>query len=146
MISAAAGGVGSLAVQIAKLLGAGTVIGLASTEDKRAKVKELGADAAIDYTQDGWAGAGQGRHGRQRRGHLSGCQRATTQDGGLKPLAKGGHWVVYGAQSASETGLSGAALQGMIFGGQTLRGWTRSTRPPLRPSPQTLKQLIAWNA
>ena len=51
LISAAAGGVGSLAIQVAKLLGAGTVIGLASTDAKRAKVKELGADFAVDYTQ-----------------------------------------------------------------------------------------------
>jgi NADPH:quinone reductase len=48
VVHAAAGGVGSLAVQLAKRLGAGRVIGLASSEDKRELVRELGADAAAD--------------------------------------------------------------------------------------------------
>jgi len=54
-VEAAAGGVGSLAVQLAKLYGAGLVIGGASTEDKRAMARRLGADAAVDYTQKGWS-------------------------------------------------------------------------------------------
>jgi NADPH:quinone reductase len=49
-IAAAAGGTGSLAVQLAKRIGAGRVIGLASTEEKRQLVLELGADAAVDST------------------------------------------------------------------------------------------------
>ena len=48
VIHAAAGGTGSLAVQLAKRLGAGRVIALASSEEKRALTLELGADAAID--------------------------------------------------------------------------------------------------
>jgi NADPH2:quinone reductase len=55
LVPAAAGGVGSMAVQLAKLYGAGIVVGLASTPAKRAVVSELGADAVVDYTQDGWA-------------------------------------------------------------------------------------------
>lgn len=55
LILAAAGGLGSLAVQIAKILGAGQVIGAASTAEKRDLVMEIGADAAIDYTQPNWS-------------------------------------------------------------------------------------------
>lgn len=47
LIPAAAGGVGSYAVQIAKLLGAGTVIGTGSTPEKREIALALGADYAI---------------------------------------------------------------------------------------------------
>lgn len=54
-IQGAAGGVGSFAVQIAKVLGAGKIIGGVSSESKRQKVLELGADVCIDYTQAGWA-------------------------------------------------------------------------------------------
>src|SRR5829696_1856952 len=43
VIHAAAGGVGTLAVQLARLLGAGTVIATASTPEKRALALELGA-------------------------------------------------------------------------------------------------------
>jgi len=54
LVQAAAGGVGSYAVQLAKLLGAGRVIGLASTPEKRKAALMLGADHALDYTRDGW--------------------------------------------------------------------------------------------
>jgi NADPH2:quinone reductase len=53
LITAAAGGVGSCAVQIAKLLGA-TVIAAASSPDKRSLAQDLGADILIDYTQADW--------------------------------------------------------------------------------------------
>jgi NADPH2:quinone reductase len=48
VVHAAAGGVGSIAVQLAKAWGAGRVIATASTPDKRKLAEELGADAAID--------------------------------------------------------------------------------------------------
>ncbi|MGH2840739.1 MAG: quinone oxidoreductase family protein [Solirubrobacteraceae bacterium] len=48
VVHAAAGGVGSLAVQLGKPMGAGRVIATASTEAKRALALELGADVAID--------------------------------------------------------------------------------------------------
>jgi NADPH2:quinone reductase len=53
VVHAAAGGVGSLAVQLGKPLGAGRVIATASTEEKRALALELGADAAIDAAPEG---------------------------------------------------------------------------------------------
>lgn len=53
VIHAAAGGVGSLAVQLGKPLGAGRVIATASTEEKRALALELGADAATDASAEG---------------------------------------------------------------------------------------------
>jgi NADPH:quinone reductase len=48
VVHAAAGGVGTIAVQLAKHWGAGRVIGVASTVDKRELVTELGADAVVD--------------------------------------------------------------------------------------------------
>ena len=48
VVISGAGGVGSLAVQLAKPFGAGRVIATASTDEKRAKAIELGADAAVD--------------------------------------------------------------------------------------------------
>jgi len=48
LVVSGAGGVGSLAVQLAKPLGAGRVIATASSEEKRALCLALGADAAID--------------------------------------------------------------------------------------------------
>lgn len=54
LVQAAAGGVGTLAVQLARLMGAGKIIGTASNEQKLELVRSLGADAAINYTQDDW--------------------------------------------------------------------------------------------
>src|SRR4051795_1830046 len=53
VIIAAAGGVGSLAVQLGHAMGAGRVIATASSEEKRALALELGADAAIDAAPEG---------------------------------------------------------------------------------------------
>src|SRR5687767_13263056 len=52
VVISGAGGVGSLAVQLAKPLGAGRVIATASTEEKRALAVSLGADAAVDPAAD----------------------------------------------------------------------------------------------
>jgi NADPH:quinone reductase len=53
VVHAAAGGVGSLAVQLGHPLGAGRVVATASSDDKRALALELGADAAIDPDPQG---------------------------------------------------------------------------------------------
>ena len=53
LVHAAAGGVGSAAVQIALAAGC-RVIATAGTEAKRAICLELGAERAIDYTAEGW--------------------------------------------------------------------------------------------
>jgi NADPH2:quinone reductase len=52
-VVAAAGGVGSLAVQLGKPMGAGRVIAIASTQAKRDLTLELGADAAVDADPEG---------------------------------------------------------------------------------------------
>ncbi len=53
VVSGAAGAVGSVAGQIARLSGAGRVVGIAGTTEKCAwLVDELGFDAAIDYRRD----------------------------------------------------------------------------------------------
>jgi NADPH2:quinone reductase len=54
LIHAAAGGVGTLAIQIAKQMGAGKIIGTASNADKCALIRELGAEA-VNYTEADWA-------------------------------------------------------------------------------------------
>jgi len=51
VIHAAAGGVGTIAIQLAKMWGA-KVIAVASSESKRALAKSLGADVVIDADQD----------------------------------------------------------------------------------------------
>lgn len=54
LVHAAAGGVGSIAIQLAKKFGAKQVIATASTEEKRELASTLGADVTIDYTKPSW--------------------------------------------------------------------------------------------
>src|SRR5581483_4889354 len=55
MIQGASSGVGLMALQIAKLLGAGTVIGTSTNPERRARLKEFGADVAIDTKAADWS-------------------------------------------------------------------------------------------
>src|SRR6476619_702251 len=52
VVHAAAGGVGTLAVQLAKRFGAGRVIGVASSPEKRALAERLGADATVGSAEE----------------------------------------------------------------------------------------------
>lgn len=54
LVEAAAGGVGSLLVQLTRAAGA-RVVAAAGGERKLALARELGADATVDYRVDGWA-------------------------------------------------------------------------------------------
>jgi NADPH2:quinone reductase len=53
LVEAAAGGVGSLITQLAKAAGARVVAAVGGAR-KAAVATELGADVAVDYTDDGW--------------------------------------------------------------------------------------------
>lgn len=53
LVTAAAGGLGTLLVQLAKGVGA-TVVGAAGGAEKTARVLAAGADRAVDYTKPGW--------------------------------------------------------------------------------------------
>jgi NADPH2:quinone reductase len=55
LIQGASSGVGLMALQIAKFLGASMVIGSSTNAARRAKLKDWGADLAIDTSNPGWA-------------------------------------------------------------------------------------------
>ncbi|HEV3088715.1 MAG TPA: zinc-binding dehydrogenase [Candidatus Elarobacter sp.] len=57
LVHAAAGGVGSTAVQIARALGAGTIFATVGSEAKRAVARDAGADVVIDYQSEDFARA-----------------------------------------------------------------------------------------
>lgn len=54
LIQGASGGVGTLAIQVARSMGAGVLIGTASSDEKLQLIRKLGADHAVDYTRDDW--------------------------------------------------------------------------------------------
>jgi NADPH2:quinone reductase len=102
LVEAAAGGLGSLLVQLAVAAGA-TVIGAASSERKLAVSKELGAAVAVDYTEPGWADALTGKVNLGYDGVGGAVGQAA-----LRTLAPGGRFVIHGVASGSMTDTSGA--------------------------------------
>jgi NADPH2:quinone reductase len=54
LVHAAAGGIGHLVVQLARALGAGTVVATAGSAAKLDFARSLGADVAVDYTAPDW--------------------------------------------------------------------------------------------
>ncbi len=54
LIQGASSGVGQMAMQIAKLLGAKIVIGTSTNAGRRARLKEFGADLAVDTSDPKW--------------------------------------------------------------------------------------------
>ncbi|MGI5329352.1 zinc-binding dehydrogenase [Actinomadura nitritigenes] len=63
LVTAAAGRIGSLLVQLARRAGAGTVIGGVGSAGKLAAVRRAGVDLAVDYSDPGWADAVRERTG-----------------------------------------------------------------------------------
>lgn len=55
LIQGASTGVGLMGLQIAKLMGAGLVMGSSTNAGRRARLAEFGADLAIDSSDAGWA-------------------------------------------------------------------------------------------
>ncbi len=54
LVHAAAGGVGAIAVQLARIFGAGKIIATASTEEKLFHAQKMGATHLVNYTEQGW--------------------------------------------------------------------------------------------
>lgn len=113
VVHAAAGGVGSLAVQLARPFGAGRVIATASTEDKRALALELGADAAVDVTAEDLTGALVEANGGRRVDVVLEMAGGRVFEQSLAALAPFGRLVAYGiASREANTVSSGALMRG----------------------------------
>jgi NADPH2:quinone reductase len=119
LIHAAAGGVGSLLVQLAKYKGA-KVLGTASTAEKLEKIVSLGADVGINYSETDWTdevlAATDGK----------GVDLIIEMVGGeigrqnFKCMATGGTMIVYGAASGEDFQVSAWSLLGKM---QTVKGY-----------------------
>jgi NADPH2:quinone reductase len=99
VVNAAAGGVGSIAVQLAKVYRAGHVIGTASSSAKRDLVLSLGADAAIDDGPDGYAERVIEANGGRRVDVVLDAVGGRVLAAGLGVLAPFGRLVTFGAAS-----------------------------------------------
>ena len=110
VVHAAAGGVGSLAVQLAKRYGAGRVIATASSEEKRDLALELGADAAVDPNEDELGAALREANGGAKVDIVLEMAGGRVFDQSLRALAPFGRLVTYGMASREPNQVSNGAL------------------------------------
>ncbi|MFM7597241.1 MAG: zinc-binding alcohol dehydrogenase family protein, partial [Actinomycetota bacterium] len=121
VVIAAAGGVGSLAVQLAKLWGAGRVIAVASTPEKRDLAISLGADAAVDSGSDDLAGALREANDGKGVDIVLETTGGPTTDACLAALGSFGRIVVYGM--ASRTAATPVPPTSLMIGSKSLIGF-----------------------
>src|SRR5690606_898294 len=102
LIHAAAGGVGAIAVQLAKMFGAGKIIATASSAEKLEHAKAMGATHLVNYTNENWVEEVKNITDNK------GVDLALEMVGGdvfnktLKCLAPFGRLVIFGAASGEQ--------------------------------------------
>src|SRR5439155_3528232 len=99
VVHAAAGGVGSVAVQLAKIWGAGRVIATASTPDKRKLAEELGADVSVKADAGNMTEALREANGGRRVDVVLDMTGGRVTDQSLAALAPFGRLAFYGMAS-----------------------------------------------
>ena len=99
VVHAAAGGVGTLALQLAKAWGARTVIGVASSEQKRALAQELGADVTVDAGSPDLKRALEEANGGRKVDVVLEMVGGATFDASLAALAPFGRLATFGMAS-----------------------------------------------
>lgn len=132
LVEAAAGGVGSLLVQLAVTAGA-HVVAAARGERKLDATRALGAEIAVDYSQPGWA--------EQVREATGGSGPDVVFDGvggaigraAFEVTARGGRFSVHGASSGEPTiidpqeahtrGVQVLPIEQLFTFGPKMRGW-----------------------
>jgi NADPH2:quinone reductase len=102
VVISGAGGVGSLAVQLGKPMGAGRVIATASSEDKRDLTRRLGADAAVDTNDPELTEALLAANGGEKVDVVFEMSGGDVFEASRKALANFGRLVVYGIASRDQ--------------------------------------------
>ncbi|HTK10422.1 MAG TPA: NADPH:quinone oxidoreductase family protein [Ktedonobacteraceae bacterium] len=133
LIHAAAGGIGHLAIQLAREMGAGQIIATASSAAKLAFAQSLGADTLINYTEPDWTR--QVKQATEGKGvdvilDMIGGQILIES---LSLLAPFGRLISYGAVSGTIPALPSESLTGLMMGLKRLEGFSLMTLMQQRP-------------
>jgi NADPH2:quinone reductase len=120
VVHAAAGGVGVIAIQLAKLWGA-KVIAVASTQEKRDLALSLGADIAIDANDPDLKSAIIAANGGKRVDIVLEMVGGQTFDKSLEALAHFGRLITYGM--ASRVAPTSVAPGSLMAGTKTVSGF-----------------------
>ncbi|WP_194824731.1 zinc-binding dehydrogenase [Nocardia sp. XZ_19_231] len=108
VVTAAAGGIGTLLVQYAAAVGA-TVVGLAGGPDKVAMVRDNGADIAVDYTLADWPEKVRAQLGGRTATVVFDGVGGQVADAAVDRLGPGGTHLVFGWSAGAPTQVDTAA-------------------------------------
>lgn len=128
LVHAGTSGVGSAAIQIARLLGA-RVIATGGTKAKCDKAQQLGAHHAIDYTTTDFAKEVRAWTEKQGVDVVFEHVGEATFAGSVRCLKKGGRLVTCGATTGGDVSLS---LHAVFFKSLSILGSTMGSRGDLR--------------
>lgn len=140
VVFGASGGVGSLAVQLARRLGAGAVVAVASSEEKRAAALELGATSTVDSDPEGLGERLIAANGGRPVDVVLDPVGGAAFEQSLAALATGGRIVSYGSASGAPGELSTRSL---IVGSKSVVGfWLMDELRAPRAAQETLDELF----
>lgn len=120
LVLAAAGGVGSMLVQVAKNRGQ-QVIAAVGSEAKKAAALALRADAVVSYAEADWVQQVRAATAGQGVAAVFDAVGGSVGAAALQALGAGGTAVIYGAASGEPTKLDAQQLIGQM---QVVRGYT----------------------
>jgi NADPH2:quinone reductase len=120
VVHAAAGGVGTLAIQLAKMWGA-KVIAVTSSEEKAALAKSLGADEVVEAKNENLAKALRAANGGKGVDIVFEMVGGTTFDQSLEALGDFGRIITYGM--ASRTAPQPVHPGSLMHGSKTISGF-----------------------
>jgi len=130
LLHAAAGGVGTMAVQLAKLLGAGCVIGTVGSAHKAQAALDAGADCVIDMSRESFVQAANELTGGKGVDIVLDSLGGAVTEQSLACLAKFGRLAAFGDSS----GTSGAVpVSALTAGCRSVCGFSLGTMRKERP-------------
>ncbi|MCL6627953.1 MAG: zinc-binding dehydrogenase, partial [Alicyclobacillus shizuokensis] len=145
LVHAAAGGVGTVALQLAKILGAGRVIGTVGSDAKVEHARRYGADAVINYTSGGFADAVLAATDGQGVDVILDAVGGPNFPDNLRCLARFGRLAVYGNSAGDYGRVDTAELHNTC---RQVLGYSMGTTRRYRPQvlQASAAQVLAWAA
>lgn len=144
LVTAAAGGVGSLLLQVVRLFGAELVVGAAGGPEKCQLVEKFGAQA-LDYRQPDWATTARERVGALGFNCVLDAVGGATRVAAYGLLADYGRFVLYGGLAAVEEPWPGG-WEPLVMRNQSVHGYAITRWIAAHPEfvSRATAQLGAW--
>jgi NADPH2:quinone reductase len=138
LIQAAASGVGTAAIQLAKLFGA-RIFATASSQDKLALARELGADETINYSTQDFAEVVKAKTGGRGVDLILECVGGEVFDKSIQCLAPLGRLITYGMAGGVPATVMTPLL---LFGNVSVIGFHLGRYYQTRPNREPMQEIL----